>query len=57
MSKEFIRSFAEMRAPNNIVWTDAAMQYAVYSFFAVALAVLLAECGEAVYHLAMMVAR
>jgi hypothetical protein len=46
MSKEFIRSFADMRSTNNNVWADAAMQYAVYSLFTAFMLLVLAECGE-----------
>lgn len=54
MCKEFIRSFADMRVTNKDIWADAAMQYAVYSLFTAVMLLVLAECGNAVYHLSLM---
>lgn len=48
-------SFADMRVTNNDVWADAAMQYAVYSLFTAVMLLVFVECGNAVYHLWVMV--
>jgi hypothetical protein len=54
MSKEFIRSYAEMRAPNNILWMDAIMNYAAYSCLTLGMLVVLATCGHALYELSLL---
>ena len=55
LCNEFIRSYAVMRAANDLVWTDATMKLAAYSVMATALAVVMAECGHLIYHLSLMV--
>jgi hypothetical protein len=53
MSKEFIRTFAEMRQPNDNLWFAAAMHVGFY-MLVVAFLILMAQVGYAVYQLAVM---
>ena len=55
MSKEYVRSFAEMRASNDNLWMDVAMNYAAYSCLTLAMLFGLATCGHALYELSLMV--
>ena len=54
MSKEYFRSFAEMRAPNDNLWMDVAMNYAAYSCLTLAMLFVLATCGHALYELSLL---
>ncbi|MDN3273375.1 hypothetical protein QWJ07_03910 [Frankia sp. RB7] len=56
MSNEFgFRSYATLRKPVKLIWTDAAMQYIGYAAMASVFVMVLAECGYALYHLSLMV--
>jgi hypothetical protein len=51
MSNEFgFRSYAHMRKPENDVWTEAIMNYAIYSAITAVVIVILAEVGTLLYH-------
>jgi hypothetical protein len=51
MSNEFgFRSYAHMRKPANDVWTEAIMNYAIYSAITAVVIVILAEVGTLLYH-------